>query len=97
MKLWAKIIKNERIEKNLIYEVKEGFDVRNLLEYLTDICHNFDMPRPIVTNKHYKDFSNFNHTFFKPDDFVEPVDFDKFWIEIAKDKTKKSNNFYSNL
>lgn len=97
MKLWAKIIKGEKIIKNCLYEIKGTFDLTKLLDYLTDICQQFDIPRPMLINKHYRDFSNFNHTFFKPDDFVEEVDFDKFWIEIAQDKNKKSENFYSNL
>ena len=97
MKLWAKIIKGERITASNLYEIKGTFDVAKLLEYLTDICHEFDIPRPIITDKNYRDFNNFNHTFFKQDDFVEPVDFDKFWVEIAQDKNKKSNDFYSNL
>lgn len=96
MKLWIKLIKNEKITKSILYDVKV-FDVKKLLDYLTDICYTLDIPRPIVIEKHYRDFLKFNHTFFKKDDFVENVDFDKLWIEIAISKNKKSTDFYSNL
>jgi len=97
MKIWAKVIKNEHTTKNTLYEVKGVFDNAHLLDYLTDICQSFDIPRPMVLNKHFRQFHNFNHTVFKPEDFVESIDFDKFTIEIAIDRTKKSDNFYSNL
>ncbi len=97
MKIWAKIIQGERITQSTLYQVQGVFDLSKLTHYLTDICLSFDIPRPIILNKHYRQFNNFNYTFFKPDDFVESVDFDKFIIEIAQSKNKKSDNFYSNL
>jgi len=97
MKIWAKVIKNEHTTQNTLYEVKGVFELDKLLDYLTDICQGFDIPRPLVLSKHYRQFHNFNHTVFKPEDFVESIDFDKFTIEIAIDRTKKSDNFYSNL
>ena len=97
MKLWIKIIKGEKITKNVLYEIKGTYDAKKLLEYLTDICFNLDSPRPIVIDKHIKEMQNFNHTIFKTNDFVEYVNFDKLWIEVAISKNKKSDNFYSNL
>ena len=96
MKLWTKLLKGEKITTSVLSEVG-AVDSEKLLDYLTEICHGLDIPRPIVTPKHFKEFKNFNHTIFKPDDFVESVDFDKLWIEIAQTKNKKSDNFYSNL
>ena len=96
MKLWIKTIKGEKITKSVMHDVGV-FDVSKLLDYLTEICFSLDIPRPIVIEKHYRDFKEFNHTIFKPSDFVEDVSFDKLWIEIATSKNKKSDNFYSNL
>lgn len=97
MKIWAKIIKGEHITQSTMYEIKGFFDLKKLLDYLTDICQGFDIPRPLVLNKHFRQFHNFNHTIFKPEDFVESVDFDHFTIEVAIDRNKKSSDFYSNL
>ena len=97
MKLWVKTIKGEHITNSILYEVKGLFDAKKLLEYLTDICYSLDIPRPIVIEKHYRDFAQFNHTVFKESDFVESIDFDKLWVEVAISKNKKSDDFYSNL
>jgi len=97
MKLWVKTIKGEHITNSILYEVKGLFDAKKLLEYLTDICYSLDIPRPIVIEKHYRDFIKFNHTVFKESDFVESIDFDKLWVEVAISKNKKSDDFYSNL
>ncbi len=97
MKLWIKTIKGEKITQSVLYDVKGLYSPQNLLEYLTEICFNLDIPRPIVIQKHLLDMEKFNHTIFKANDFVETVDFDKLWIEVAISKNKKSDNFYSNL
>lgn len=97
MKLWIKTIKGEKITNSVIYQVHGVYDPKNLTQYLTDICFGLDIPRPIIIEKHIKDMENFNHTIFKTNDFVENVDFDKLWIEVAISKNKKSDNFYSNL
>jgi len=97
MKLWIKTIKGDHITNSTLYEVPGVFDAKKLLEYLTDICYSLDIPRPIVTQKNYRDFMQFNHTVFKESDFVESIDFDTLWVEIAISKNKKSTDFYSNL
>ena len=97
MKLWIKTIKGEKITNSVLYEVQGSYDPKKLINYLTDICFGLDIPRPIIIEKHIKDMENFNHTIFKTNDFVESVDFDKLWIEVAISKNKKSDNFYSNL
>ena len=97
MKLWIKTIKGEKIVISMLYEVPGIYDPQNLLNYLTDICFSLDIPRPIIIDKHIKEMEQFNHTIFKVGDFVETVDFDKLWVEVAISKNKKSDNFYSNL
>ncbi len=97
MKLWVKTIKGEKITTSVLYDVPGAYEPKKLLEYLTDICFSLDIPRPIIIDKHIKEMRNFNHTIFKESDFVESVDFDKLWIEVAISKNKKSDNFYSNL
>ena len=40
------------------------------------------MSRPVTIIKHMTDLLVFSHTFYKPEDFLEPVDFDKLEIRI---------------
>lgn len=97
MKLWAKTILEEKITRSFLFPLPERLEILHLPDYLTEICGELDIPRPIILNKHFRQLNKFNHAVFKVDDFVESVDFDRFIVELAIDKTKKSTDFYSQL
>ena len=49
-RLWAKIIKRHRIERQATAPCAwEGVE-----DALTELCREFDIPRPIWLNKHYR-------------------------------------------
>ncbi len=85
MKIWAQIHKGERIIKSYLYTVPEKFNLLHFENYLTDICSELDLPRPLTLKKHTRHFNNFNTTTYKPIDFVESVDLDKFVLEAVSD------------
>ena len=89
-RLWAKIIKKHRIERQstapcAFSEVEDA---------LTELCHEFDIPRPLWLNKHYREFEEFRRTQFLPEHFMEDVSFQRLDIEFLEDdgKTRKSND-----
>ena len=49
----------------------------------------------MILRKHVNDLIHFSRVVFKPADFIEPVDFDEFEIEILSEKKKRSTNPYS--
>lgn len=51
------------------------------LSYLMDICHEMDIPTPVLLKTHIFNFAKFNHVKFLPRDFVESVDFDCLLLE----------------
>ena len=53
-----------------------------------ELCQALDLSRPVVLNKHINELERFNHTQFRQNDFMEPVSFDRFEIEIFPEKTK---------
>lgn len=55
-------------------------------DYLNEICGQLDIPTPVVLKAHVRNFSRFNITKFKRDDFVESTDFDLLSLENAADK-----------
>ena len=79
--IWAKIMKDDKIQRDMIYsgEGKLGFD--EFFSYLSDICTEFDIPTPLLLTSHFDSFENFNIVKFKPDGFVESVDFDSLVLE----------------
>ena len=81
-KIWAKIIKNDKIISSFMY-VGYHFNQKELINYLMEICYNLEIPTPIVLEKHINHFSNFKNTSFTGDDFIESIDFDKLVLENA--------------
>lgn len=85
LKIWAKIITGDKIKKDLIYRSDEKFAKNKLHSYLIEICHEMDVPTPVVLKSHIKNFDSFNITRFKASDFVESVDFDSLVLENASE------------
>ena len=82
IKVWGKTKINNKIIKDCIVKFDEDFSEESILESVYKICIKFDIPRPIILDKHKKDMHEFLLMQFLPDDFIEEVDFDKFEIEI---------------
>lgn len=82
IKIWGKTIRKNKIIKNYMVQFDDVFSEDLIFDGLYEICIKFDIPRPIVLNKHIKDMNNFLLMRFFPEDFIEKVDFEKFDIEI---------------
>lgn len=85
LKIWAKTMIKDKITRDQIYKRDEKFDRDKLMEYLVDMCYNFDIPTPLVLKSHITNFDKFNITRFKKSDFVEEIDFDSLVIENASE------------
>ena len=85
LKIWAKAMIKDKIVKDLLYKRYEKYESEKFMEYLVEICHEFDCPTPVVLKSHTKNFAAFNITRFKSSDFVEPIDFDVLVLENASD------------
>ena len=90
-RLWARIIKGHRIDRQATcdcrYEASE--------EALTELCREFDIPRPIWLDKHYREYGEFRRTQFLPEHFMEDVPFQRLEIEYLDDddgKTRRSRD-----
>ena len=80
-KIWAKIIKGEKIISQLVYERNEKFTYSQFFNYLSDICEGLDTATPILLKTHIFNYAKFNTVRFLPRDFTEPPSFDKLVIE----------------
>lgn len=80
-RLWARIMKKHRIARQATAECAwEGVE-----DALTELCREFDIPRPLWLNKHYREFDDFRRTQFLPEHFMEDVSFDRLEIEFLED------------
>lgn len=85
LKIWAKTMVKDKITRDYLYVLDEKFDIDKLMQYLIDICYEFDIPTPIILSSHTTNFDKFNITRFKERDFVESIDFETLVIENASE------------
>jgi len=89
-RLWARIISKHRISKQATIDAAfEDVD-----DALTELCRDFDIPKPLWLNKHDREFEEFRRTAFLPEHFMEEVPFQRLEIEYLEDdnRTRRSND-----
>lgn len=83
IRLWAKIIIDNKIKKDLIYESHDNYTREEFFEHISEICYRLNIASPVLINSHFENFENFKFIKFLPRDFVETVNFDKLEVENA--------------
>jgi hypothetical protein len=82
VRLWGRLIDSRgRMIASETAPVIDG-DVESAF---LELCHRFDIERPIQLHKHNREFEEFNTTFFTREHFTEPISFKKFEIELIAD------------
>ena len=82
-RIWARTMHDGKIEKSYIYESVDNFKENTFFKHLEKICHEIDIPTPIILKSHIDNYVDFNNVTFLPRDFVESVDFEKLILENA--------------
>lgn len=82
--IWGKIFEEEKITKHFVVEVNPS--KCTFFDMIKQLCEGLDIPTPVLLNKHLVDFNKFSMTLFKPTDFIEKVNFDKFIIEYLPEE-----------
>ena len=85
VKIWAKVMKNNKIINQTVFETEGRMDWSRMHEYLTEISYVLDIPTPLVLKTHLFNFAKFNHVKFLKSDFVEKIDFDYLLVENISD------------
>lgn len=83
IRIWAKIITDNKLVKDLIYESADNYNRDDFFEHISEICYRLNISSPVLIKNHYINFESFNNIKFLPRDFVESVDFDRLEIENA--------------
>ena len=97
MRIWAKVLHDHRIMRETVREFSSArpSDLEGWSVLLHELCQDLDLCRPVILGKHMNDLKQFSRVVFKPRDFIEPVDFDEFELEILSEKKKRSSDPYS--
>lgn len=84
MKVWIRKRKNNKTLAQFTLELpqKDAAGVHDWNEPIGEACHALNLARPIIMDKHINELLVFNHTVFRPDDFIERVDFDRLEVEL---------------
>lgn len=99
IKIWGKLMKSHRIEKDMVLEyVPQKNRAETVRLSLNEFSIGLDIARPIWLPKNEKDLLQFVVTRFYKDQFMEGIDFDYLEVEIIGEEKKKSllQDNYSN-
>lgn len=96
MKIWAKIITDHRIQSEVVQEFASARPVHleGWTPVITSLVKPLDLAVPVILPKHISELKKFGRTAFKPQDFMESVEFDAFEIEIFPEKKKETKVEY---
>ena len=83
IRIWAKVIKNNKIIRQTVYENPVPMDYSEFFNYVREICEKLDVPTPVIIKTHLFNYAKYNTLRFKKDDFVESIEFDKLVLENA--------------
>ena len=82
-RIWAKVMKKDKILKQYMFERFEVIDYANFYDYLLEICENLDIATPVLIKTHLFNYAKYNNVRFTASDFVEQIPFDKLVLENA--------------
>lgn len=83
VRIWARTMVEGKITRSYIYESIDNFNEEYFYKHIEKMCHEIDIPTPVILKNHIANYVDFNNATFLPRDFVESIDFDKFIIENA--------------
>lgn len=90
-KLWAKKIKNNRIDTSFVVKNKDNISLEEKrIKCLDQICKTLDLSLPVWLKKHETEFLQFKSVVLYPEDFIDETDFDKLEIELIDDGLPKN-------
>lgn len=85
IRIWAKMIKDGKIVKDIVFSGEPFFDEDSFHERLRDICDKLDIATPVVLPQHFVNFVRFHNCRFYEHDFVESFPYDRLVLEDCKD------------
>ncbi len=85
-RLWAKLIKENRLLKDTTIE-NDSKDTRThkIFQALDDVCIAFDLGKPIWLKANVNDFKRHAKTRFLQDNFIEEIEFDFLEIQVIEE------------
>ena len=87
IKLWGKLINNNKILSQHVVVVNEAVDYEEELKNcLIELCYHFDIQKPYWLRKNLIEYNKIKKTSFTQDNFIEEIKFERFEIEVLEEK-----------
>ena len=83
IRIWAHTMVDSTNTRSFIYESIDNFSPEKFRFHIEKICHELDIPTPVILLTHIENFENFNIVNFSAKDFIESIDFEKLVLENA--------------
>ena len=81
IKIWAKVIKNNKTKKDyVLFDPDKLFELNDLREYVNAICEQLDLENPILLDQHLVQLVEYRVMKFLPTDFIDVFPYDKLEI-----------------
>lgn len=86
-RMWAKIIKNNKIIKDMIVanQDKNLRRTQKVFQAIDEVCDTYDLSKPIWLDSTINDFKIHRKTRFTQDNFIDQIDFDYLEIEMIEE------------
>ena len=86
-RMWGKLWKDNHLIKDMVacnanYSMSRTAMV---FQALDEICHEFDLGRPIWLDSNITDFKRHSKTKFRQDNWIEEIEFDFLEIQVIEE------------
>lgn len=88
MKVWAKVMRGDKILRDVIYEAELSLTQSGFQTLMQEVSYKLDIATPVILAAHLKHLEKFNRVKFLDRDFIEEVDFDVLIVERVLDDKK---------
>lgn len=87
-RLWAKIFKDNRMQKDLVICNDDNTlnRTKKIFAAVDEICYQFDLSKPIWLDATISDFKKHDKTRFTQDNFIDSIDFDYLEIQVIEEE-----------
>lgn len=87
IRLWGILRRKQKIALDVTLEA-ESASPQDIHACVTEMCRQLDIPNPIWLNKQESEMEKFGRTSFSADNFIESIPYDRFEVEILREKRK---------
>lgn len=88
MKVWAKVMKGDKILRDVVYEDGVQLNMSGFQSLMQEVAYKLDIATPVILVNHLKHLEKFNRVKFLARDFIEDVEFDVLIVERVLDDKK---------